>query len=80
MIGLGTTVYTVWSSSVHILDAIIWGLIGIAAQVVVYLIIEFVLTPKISLEKVEEGNTTVGFSLFAVGITVGLIKAGSLSF
>nr|WP_276563276.1 hypothetical protein [Lysinibacillus xylanilyticus] len=44
------------------------------------MIIEFVLTPKISLEKVEEGNTTVGFSLFAVGITVGLIKAGSLSF
>lgn len=81
VIGLGITLYTVWSSSVHILDAIIWGLIGIATQVVVYLIIEYVLTPKTSLEKkVEEGNTAVGFSLFAVGITVGLIIAGSLSY
>ncbi|WP_427109865.1 DUF350 domain-containing protein [Lysinibacillus xylanilyticus] len=81
VIGLGITLYTVWSSSVHILDAIIWGLIGIATQVIVYLIIEYVLTPKTSLEKkVEEGNTAVGFSLFAVGITVGLIIAGSLSY
>lgn len=81
VIGLGITLYTVWSSSVHILDAFIWGLIGIAAQVIVYLVIEYVLTPKTSLEKkVEEGNTAVGFSLFAVGITVGLIIGGSLSY
>ncbi|QGG53860.1 DUF350 domain-containing protein [Lysinibacillus pakistanensis] len=41
----------------------------------------YVLTPKTSLEKkVEEGNTAVGFSLFAVGITVGLIIGGSLSY
>lgn len=67
VIGLGITLYTVLSSSVHILNAIIWGLIGIATQVIVYLIIEFVLTPKTSLEKkVEEGNTVVGFSLFAM--------------
>jgi len=51
VIGLGTIVYTVWSSSVHILDAIIWGLIGIATRVDEYLIIEFVLTPKTSMEK-----------------------------
>ncbi|MGE7948771.1 DUF350 domain-containing protein [Lysinibacillus sp. NPDC093688] len=81
VIGLGITLYSVWSSSVHILDAFIWGLIGIATQIVVYLIIEYVLTPKTSLaKKVEEGNTAVGFSLFAVGITVGLIIAGSLSY
>lgn len=81
VIGLGITLYTVWSSSVHLLDAFIWGLVGIAAQVIVYLIIEYVLTPKTNLaKKVEEGNTAVGFSLFAVGITVGLIIAGSLTY
>ena len=81
VIGLGITLYTVWGGSVNLLDAFVWGLIGIATQVVVYLIIEYVLTPKTNLEKkVEEGNTAVGFSLFAAGITVGLIVAGSLTY
>ncbi|AZV45143.1 DUF350 domain-containing protein [Peribacillus asahii] len=81
VIGLGITLYTVWGSSVNVVDAFLWGLIGIATQVVAYLIIEYILTPKTNLaKKVEEGNTAVGFSLFAVGITVGLIVAGSLTY
>lgn len=82
VIGLGITLYTVWSGSVHLLDAFIWGLIGIVTQVVVYWMIEFVFTPKSTnlAQKVEEGNTAVGFSLFAVGIVVGLLVAGSLSY
>jgi putative membrane protein len=81
VIGLGITLYTVWGGSMNLLDAFLWGLIGIVTQVVVYLIIEYMLTPKTNLaKKVEEGNTAVGFSLFAVGITVGLIVAGSLTY
>ncbi|RUL56878.1 MULTISPECIES: DUF350 domain-containing protein [Lysinibacillus] len=81
VIGLSITIYTVWSNSVSLLDAFIWGLVGIIAQIVVYLIIEYVLTPKTNLaQKVEEGNKAVGFSLFAVGIAVGLIVAGSLTY
>ncbi|MCQ6275669.1 DUF350 domain-containing protein [Bacillus sp. V3B] len=81
VIGLGITLYTVWGGSVHLLDAFIWGLIGIVTQVIVYLIIEYVLTPKTNLaKKVEEGNIAVGFSLFAAGITVGLVVAGSLTY
>ncbi len=81
VIGLAITLYTVWSGSVNLLDAFIWGLIGIVTQVVVYLIIEYVLTPKTDLaKKVEEGNMAVGFSLFAAGIAVGLVVAGSLTY
>nr|WP_071396798.1 DUF350 domain-containing protein [Bacillus tuaregi] len=81
VIGLAITLYTVWGGSVSILDAFIWGLIGIITQVIVYLIIEYVLTPKTNLaKKVEEGNLAVGFSLFAAGITVGLVVAGSLTY
>ena len=81
VIGLGIILYTVWGGSVSLLDAVIWGLIGIATQVFVYLIIEYVLTPKTNLaKKVEEGNIAVGFSLFAVGITVGFVVAGSLTY
>lgn len=79
VIGLGVTIYTVWGNSVNLLDAFIWGLVGILAQIIVYLVIEYVLTPKTNLaQKVEEGNKAVGFSLFAVGIVVGLVIAGSL--
>lgn len=81
VIGLGITLYTVWGGSVSLLDAFVWGLVGILTQVVVYLIIEYVLTPKTNLaQKVEEGNIAVGFSLFAIGITVGLVIAGSLTY
>jgi len=81
VIGLAITLYTVWGGSVNLLDALIWGLIGIITQIVVYLIIEYVLTPGTNLaKKVEEGNMAVGFSLFAAGITVGLVVAGSLTY
>lgn len=81
VIGLGITIYTVWGNSISLLDAFIWGVVGIVAQIVVYLIIEYILTPKTNLaKKVEEGNQAVGFSLFAVGIAVGLIVAGSLTY
>lgn len=81
VIGLAITLYTVWGGSVSLLDAFIWGLVGIVTQVIVYLIIEYILTPKTDLaKKVEEGNMAVGFSLFAAGITVGLVVAGSLTY
>jgi putative membrane protein len=82
VIGLGITLYTVWSGSVNLLDAFIWGLVGIITQVFVYFIIEYILTPRKTnlAQKVEEGNMAVGFSLFAVGITVGLVVAGSLTY
>ena len=81
IIGLAITLYTVWGGSVSLLDAFLWGIIGIVTQIVAYLIIEYVLTPKTNLaKKVEEGNMAVGFSLFAAGITVGLVVAGSLTY
>lgn len=81
VIGLAITLYTVWGGSVSLLDAFLWGIIGIVTQIVAYLIIEYVLTPKTNLaKKVEEGNMAVGFSLFAAGITVGLVVAGSLTY
>ncbi|WP_335871895.1 DUF350 domain-containing protein [Bacillus sp. 2205SS5-2] len=80
-IGLAIIIYTVWAGSVNLLDAFIWGIIGIIAQVVAYYIIEYLLTPKTHLaKKVEEGNIAVGFSLFAAGIVVGIIVAASLTY
>ncbi|WP_019243372.1 MULTISPECIES: DUF350 domain-containing protein [Bacillus] len=80
-IGLAIIIYTVWSDSISLLDAFIWGLIGIAVQVFSYLIIELILRPIIKLEqKVEEGNLAVGFSLFSLAIVVGIVVGASLTY
>jgi len=80
-IGLGIVIYTVWAGSVNLLDAFIWGLVGIAAQVLAYWIVEFALTPKTDLAKeVEKGNLAIGFSLFSLSIVVGLLVAASLTY
>ena len=50
-IGLAIIIYTVWSDSISLLDAFIWGLIGIAVQVFSYIIIELILRPIIKLEQ-----------------------------
>jgi putative membrane protein len=80
-IGLAIVIYAAWSNSVSLLDAVMWGAIGIITQILAYLVLEYIFTPKTNLaKKVEEGNLAVGFSLFAISIIVGLIVAGSMSY
>ncbi|MDQ0220964.1 DUF350 domain-containing protein [Peribacillus cavernae] len=80
-IGLAIVIFTVWSGSVSLVDAFIWGLVGMAAQVIAYLVFEYILTPKVDLAKeVEEGNLAIGFSLFSASIVVGIVVAASLTY
>jgi putative membrane protein len=80
-LGLAIVIYAAWSNSVNLLDAVVWGVIGIITQILVYFALEYIFTPKTNLaKKVEEGNLAVGFSLFAISIIVGLIVAGSMSY
>jgi putative membrane protein len=80
-IGLAIVIYAAWSNSVSLLDAVMWGAIGIITQILAYLVLEYIFTPKTNLaKKVEEGNLAVGFSLFAISVIVGLIVAGSMSY
>ncbi|KYD22978.1 DUF350 domain-containing protein [Parageobacillus toebii] len=80
-LGLAIVIYAAWSNSVSLLDALLWGAIGIITQILVYFALEYIFTPKTNLaKKVEEGNLAVGFSLFAISIIVGLIVAGSMSY
>lgn len=80
-IGLAIVIYTVWANSVNLLDAFIWGLVGILAQVVAFWTFEYVLTPGVNLEKeVENGNLAIGISLFSASLVVGIIVAASLTY
>ncbi|WP_214753618.1 MULTISPECIES: DUF350 domain-containing protein [unclassified Exiguobacterium] len=80
-IGLAIVIYTVWANSVNLLDAFIWGLVGILAQVLAFWTFEYILTPGVNLEKeVENGNLAVGISLFSASLVVGIIVAASLTY
>lgn len=80
-LGLAIVIYTVWANSVNLLDAFIWGLVGILAQVLAFWTFEYVLTPGVKLEKeVENGNLAVGISLFFASLVVGIIVAASLTY
>jgi putative membrane protein len=80
-LGLAIVIYAAWSNSVSLPDALLWGVIGIVTQILVYFALEYIFTPKTNIaKKVEEGNLAVGFSLFAISIIVGLIVAGSMSY
>ncbi|QXJ36771.1 hypothetical protein BV455_03983 [Parageobacillus caldoxylosilyticus] len=63
-LGLAIVIYAAWSNSVSLPDALLWGVIGIVTQILVYVVLEYIFTPKTNLaKKVEEGNLAVGFSL-----------------
>jgi len=80
-LGLAIVIYTVWANSVSLLDAFIWGLVGIAAQVLAFWVFQYVLTPGVDLEKeVEKGNLAIGFSLFSASLVVGIVVAASLTY
>lgn len=80
-LGLAIVIYTVWANSVNLLDAFIWGIVGIIAQVLAFWVFEYILTPGVNLEKeVENGNLAIGFSLFSASIVVGIIVAASLTY
>jgi putative membrane protein len=81
VLGLAIVIYSAFSNSLNVVDALIWGGIGIATQIIVYLVIEYVFTPKTNLaKKVEEGNIAIGLSLFVISVAVGLVIAGSLTY
>ncbi|WP_214829522.1 DUF350 domain-containing protein [Exiguobacterium algae] len=80
-LGLAIVIYTVWANSINLLDAFIWGIVGIIAQVLAFWVFEYILTPGVNLEKeVENGNMAIGFSLFSASIVVGIIVAASLTY
>ena len=80
-LGLAIVIYTVWANSINLLDAFIWGIVGIFAQVLAFWVFEYILTPGVNLEKeVEKGNMAIGFSLFSASIVVGIIVAASLTY
>lgn len=78
-IGLALVMASAIFHSVSILDLIIWGIIGIIFQVLVFYVFGFFTAFKV-VEEIPQGNTAVGFFSFCMSIATGLLMAALISY
>lgn len=65
--------------SLGLIDLVIWGLVGIAFQVIVFYLFEL-LTPFRVLKEIPKGNVSVGLFSFCLSIATGLLLASLISY
>lgn len=80
IVGLAIVLGAAVEYSVSLRDMVIWGVIGIISQIVVFLLAE-VLTIRFSIHQaIEEDNQAVGIMLVSLSLAIGLILAKCLSY
>ena len=80
VIGLAIVLGAAAEYSISLMDMAIWGVIGIVAQIVVFILAE-VITIRFSIQQaIEEDNRAVGTMLLSLSIAVGWIVAKCLSY
>ncbi|WP_066052209.1 DUF350 domain-containing protein [Robertmurraya korlensis] len=80
VIGLAIVLGAAAEYSVSLADMVIWGIIGIIAQIVVFILAE-VITIRFSIAKaIEEDNRAVGIMLLSLSLAIGMIISKCLSY
>lgn len=80
LLGLAIVLGAAAEYSVSLVDMIIWGVIGIVAQIISFILAE-VISIRFSIQKaIEEDNRAVGFMLLSLSIAVGWIVAKCLTY
>ena len=80
VIGLAIVLGAAVEYSISLIDMVIWGAIGIVAQVAVFFIAELI-TIRFSIQKaIKEDNRAVGTILLSLSLAVGWIVAKCLSY
>ncbi|CDQ41260.1 MULTISPECIES: DUF350 domain-containing protein [Virgibacillus] len=66
-------------NSAHILDTLIWGVVGIVLQMVAYVLFEL-FTRKFSVEEqLKQGNISVGIISMCVSVGLGFVIGASIT-
>jgi putative membrane protein len=80
MIGLAIVLGAAAEYSVSLLDMMIWGILGILAQIIIFILAE-VVTIRFSIQQaIEEDNRAVGFMLLSLSLSVGWVVAKCLTY
>jgi putative membrane protein len=76
LLGLAIVLYSTAANSISFLDMVLWGAIGILAQIIVFYLAEW-LTPRFNInQSIEEDNQAVGLFLMFLSISIGIVIAG----
>lgn len=78
MLGLGMVLASAIFHSLGIAEVVIWGLIGMVFQVLVYYLYEAITPFKVRAE-IPKGNVAVGILSAFISLTTGLIMAALIS-
>jgi putative membrane protein len=80
LLGLAIVLYSSLANSISLIDMILWGSVGIVAQIIVFYLAEW-LTPRFNVnQSIEEDNQAVGIFLMLLSISIGIVIAGSLTY
>ncbi|PEO52744.1 DUF350 domain-containing protein [Bacillus pseudomycoides] len=80
LLGLAIVLYSTAANSISFLDMVLWGVIGILAQIIVFYLAEW-LTPRFNInQSIEEDNQAVGLFLMFLSISIGIVIAGCLTY
>ena len=80
VMGLAIVLGAAAEYSISLMDMAVWGVIGIVAQIIVFILAE-VITIRFSIQKaIEEDNRAVGTMLLSLSLAVGWIVAKCLSY
>ncbi|MEH7011622.1 DUF350 domain-containing protein [Neobacillus niacini] len=80
LLGLAIVLYSALANSISLLDMVIWGAVGIVAQIIVFYLAEW-LTPRFNVtQSIEEDNRAVGLFLLLLSVSIGIVIAGCLTY
>ncbi|NOU95193.1 DUF350 domain-containing protein [Paenibacillus sp. LMG 31456] len=79
ILGQGLVLASAVYHSVGLLDLIVWGLLGIAFQIIVFYLFEL-LTPFRVLAEIPKGNIAVGQFSFILSLVTGVLMASLISY
>jgi putative membrane protein len=77
MIGFALPLASAMISSNTILEVIIWGLVALIVQIIVYLLVRLPM-PRIS-ERIEKNEIAAGIWLGSLSLTAGILNAASMT-
>ena len=80
LLGLAIVLYSTAANSISLIDMVIWGAVGILAQIIVFYLAEW-LTPRFDVnQSIENDNQAVGLFLMFLSVSIGVVIAGCLTY
>ncbi|WP_261842217.1 DUF350 domain-containing protein [Aliamphritea ceti] len=79
IIGFSLALASAAANSISLLDFAIWGVIGLVAQILAFMILRFVFMPKL-VQRIKDNEISAGIMLGGLSVAVGLLNAACMTY